>query len=83
MRRGISNKKNPYAHARLYFKLVVNLMAWINWLVRIVVLLLGGNLRKNVIRSASFLTLLDCDVVVVERPLVCETAFLVLTFANV
>lgn len=72
--------KKPYAQARLYLRLVVNWIAWTYWLVRIVVLLLGGNRRNEATISASLQKELGCDVV--DRALVCEFVFFVLAITN-
>jgi hypothetical protein len=75
--------KKPYAQARLYFKLVVSLTACTYWLVRIVVLLLGGSRRNDVINSASVWAMVDCGDVV-ERHLDRElSVFFVLMGPNV
>jgi hypothetical protein len=50
------------------------------WLVKIVVLLLGGNRRNGVIRSASMWNVLDCCVV--ERYLFRAFVFFVLAVTN-
>lgn len=68
--------KKPYAQARLYFRFVVSLIAWIYWLVRMVVSLLGGNRRNDAIKSASMWAVLDCCVV--ETLLFCGFDFFVL-----
>lgn len=72
--------KKPYAQARLYLRLVVNWIAWTYWLVRIVVLLLGGNRRNEAIQSDSVESALGCDVV--DRALVREFIFFILAVTN-